>query len=445
MIKLWNIYKRAINHNCNPASVETLETVSYWRNTLFSTTMVYLLPLSLIALLPSLFLITYENKEFITLLHFSTIGLMCFIAFAPGVKIATRKLIFSCTVFVFATILNFFASPSSGSVLVYFLGACIFTIIIFDNKYAFWWSHIVLFISFLFGIAIHFRITDFSHNVDMSSVNEWVAVSANLVFICYLSSALIPKIFSGIENHVKEQIRLKSELEKNKMALQTKNEELEQFAYVASHDLQEPLRMITSFMDKLEQKYADQLDDKARQYIYFATDGAKRMKQIIQDLLLYSRANRPLDHTEEVNLNDIIAEYIQLRRKLIAEKNATVDVDALPVLDTYRAPVIQILHNLLDNALKYAKENEPARIKIDAEEKETVWEFAVSDNGIGIDKIFFDKIFIIFQRLHNRNKHDGTGIGLSIAKRSVEFLGGDIWLESEVGDGSTFYFTILKK
>lgn len=439
---LWNAYKRKINHNCNPASAETGETVSYWRNTLFSTTMMFLLPLCLIALLPSLLLITYENKEFITLLHFTTIGVMCFIAFAPRVKITTRKLIFSFTVFVFATILNIFTSPSSGSVLVYFLAACIYSIIIFDNKYAFWWSHIVLFISVLFGFAIHFKLTDFSHNVDMSSVNEWVAVSANLVFLCYLSSALIPKIFGGIENHIQEQIRLKSELEKSKIALQTKNEELAQYAYVASHDLQEPLRMVSSFMEKLKLKHADKLDDKGLQYIHYATDGAHRMKQIILDLQLHSEVDRPTELKESVDLNEIVSEFLLLRRDLINEKKAVVNYDKLPELETYKAPVAQLFHSLLDNALKYTRENVPPVITIEAVNKGELWKFAIKDNGIGIDERFFDKVFVIFQRLHNRNGDDGTGIGLSIAKRAVGFLGGEIWIESKPEVGSTFHFTI---
>lgn len=162
------------------------------------------------------------------------------------------------------------------------------------------------------------------------------------------------------------------------------------------------------------------------------------MKQIILDLLLYSKSNRPTEQLEEVNMNKIAADYTQLRRKLIAEKKAAITFDGLPVLQTYRAPITQIIHCLLDNALRYVKENVPPRIEINAKEKETVWEFAVKDNGFGIDEKFHDKIFIIFQRLHNRKQYDGTGIGLSIAKRSVEFLGGEIWLESTVGEGSTF-------
>ncbi len=242
----------------------------------------------------------------------------------------------------------------------------------------------------------------------------------------------------------KELIHLSESLKTYAKELERSNEELEQFAFITSHDLQEPLRMISSFMDQLKRKYSDQLDEKALQYIHFATDGAKRMKQIILDLLLYSRANKPTDQLEVVNLMEIVADYTHLRRKLIADKNASITFDSLPSLMTIRAPLTQIFHCLLDNALKYVKENVAPNIEIHAHEKETVWEFSVKDNGIGIEQMFYDKIFIIFQRLHNKTEHDGTGIGLFIAKRSVEFLGGEIWLESTVGEGSTFYFTIAK-
>jgi PAS domain S-box-containing protein len=237
---------------------------------------------------------------------------------------------------------------------------------------------------------------------------------------------------------------LNKSLKRYTKELERSNEELEQFAYVSSHDLQEPLRMISSFMDQLVRKYGDKLDDRALQYIHFATDGAKRMKQIILDLLLFSSANKTVDQAEKVDLNEIVAEYNLLRRRLIADKNATIIFENLPTLETYKAPITQIFHCLLDNALKYAKEEVPVRIEIICTEKETEWEFTVKDNGIGIEEAFFDKIFVIFQRLHNRDQHEGTGVGLSIAKRCVEFLGGRIWVASQLDVGSTFYFTIAK-
>lgn len=226
--------------------------------------------------------------------------------------------------------------------------------------------------------------------------------------------------------------------------LERSNEELEQFAFITSHDLQEPLRMISSFMDLLKRKYGHQLDDKAHQYINFAVNGSKRMKHIILDLLEYSRAGNPSDNIEKVDMNELLIEFKGLRRSVISEKSALIISENLPILETYRAAITQILHSLLDNAIKYSKENTIPKIEIKASETKMDWQFSVKDNGIGIDSQFYDKIFGIFQRLHNRDKYAGTGIGLSIAKRHVELLGGKIWLNSESGVGTEFYFTLPK-
>lgn len=237
---------------------------------------------------------------------------------------------------------------------------------------------------------------------------------------------------------------LNESLQQHAFELERSNEELEQFAFITSHDMQEPLRMISSFMEQLKRKYGDQLDENALQYIHFATDGARRMKQIILDLLQYSRANRPDEEIEEVDLNEILFSFQELRRNLILENKVTIKSDNLPTLKTYRALITQIFHCLLDNAIKYSKMDETTPIEVKVVDKGNEWEFAVADKGLGIDPQFHDKIFVIFQRLHNRDEYEGTGIGLPIAKRSVEFLGGQIWLESEVDKGTTFFFTVPK-
>ena len=248
----------------------------------------------------------------------------------------------------------------------------------------------------------------------------------------------------GISTDITEEVENKELLKQYTHELERSNEELEQFAFIASHDLQEPLRMISSFMDQLKRKYGNELDDKAHQYIHFATDGAKRMKEIILDLLEYSRANKPTEGKEEVDLNEVVAEFKLLRTKIISEKSAQITSSPLPTLYTYKAVVVQILHCLLDNAIKYSKTDISPVIEIKAIENEKEWEFSIKDNGIGIDPKFYDKIFVIFQRLHNRDQYDGTGIGLSIAKRHVELLSGQIWLDSVPGEGTVFHFTIAK-
>ena len=202
--------------------------------------------------------------------------------------------------------------------------------------------------------------------------------------------------------------------------------------------------MVTSFLDLLEKKYGALHDDKGKEYIAFAVDGAKRMRQIILDLLEFSRAGRGEDNEEDLDLNELVPDIQVLFRQQIAEKNAVISFDVLPVIRAYRAPMLQVLQNLLGNALTYTVENNPCRIHISSTESHTHFTIAVKDNGLGINKEYFEKIFIIFQRLHHRKQFAGTGVGLAITKKNVKNMGGDILVESEEGKGSTFYFTISK-
>lgn len=240
-------------------------------------------------------------------------------------------------------------------------------------------------------------------------------------------------------------LELHKELEKHLKVLAISNAELEQFAYVASHDLQEPLRMVTSFLTLLEKKYADVLDDKAKLYIHFAVDGAKRMRQIILDLLDFSRVGKTEERLEEIDFNEVIEEILSLYKKNIKEKKAKIDLEVMPVMHAFRSPVRQVFQNLISNGLKYQPKGQSPHITITSRECDSHWQFSVKDNGIGIDQQYFDKIFIIFQRLHNREDYSGTGMGLAITRKIVENLGGEIWVESEEGKGSTFYFSIAKQ
>lgn len=243
-----------------------------------------------------------------------------------------------------------------------------------------------------------------------------------------------------------EQLKeLNESLQVQAAELKMSNSELEHFAYVASHDLQEPLRMITSFLTQLEKKYAGVLDDKAKQYIYFATDGAKRMRQLILDLLEYSRVGRSEDDLEDVNFNTLTEEVLALFRRNIEETNATVRFKDLPTMHISKTPLRQVFQNLVGNALKYHKPGVPPAVEITCTETRPAFEFIISDNGIGIDPKFFDQIFIIFKRLHNRDEYKGTGMGLAITKKIIEHIGGRIWVASKEGEGSAFHFTIPKR
>lgn len=235
-----------------------------------------------------------------------------------------------------------------------------------------------------------------------------------------------------------------TKLKQNTRELEILNRDLEQFAYIASHDLQEPLRMITSFLVQLQKKYDDKLDDKGKQYIHFAVDGAMRMKQIIQDLLVYSQISRLEEPQQEVDLKAVVDEVTAVLRGTIKERSARITTQNLPKILGHRAPLMLLFQNLIGNSLKYARENIPPEIEIVGKELEDSWEISVSDNGIGIAETYYDKIFILFERLHTSDEYEGTGLGLSIVKKIINNLGGEITVESEVGKGSTFTFTLPK-
>ena len=202
--------------------------------------------------------------------------------------------------------------------------------------------------------------------------------------------------------------------------------------------------MVTGFLTQLEKRYGDQLDEKARQYIAFAVDGAKRMRQIILELLEFSRVGRVNSQKERIDLNLLINEICLLQKKAIEEKKAVITTKNLPVIYQLKSPVLQVFQNLISNAIKYSKEGVPPLIEVSASDTGDYWTFSVQDNGIGIEEEYFDKIFVIFQRLHGRDQYSGTGIGLALVKKIVETMGGKIRVQSEPGRGSVFSFTIPK-
>ena len=226
--------------------------------------------------------------------------------------------------------------------------------------------------------------------------------------------------------------------------LEKSNSELEQFAHIASHDLKEPLRSISSFLTQLDKKYSDTLDVRGKQYIEFAVTGAKRMKTLIDDILAFSSVGKLEKNLEPVDLNSLIIRVQQMNYEQIQETNATLKVDHLPVIKSNGQLLFLIFHNLIGNAIKYRRNNTAPSIEIQATESKSEWVISVSDNGIGIDKTHHEKIFLIFQRLQSREDTEGNGIGLSIVKKAVDSLGGRIWLESEPEKGSIFYFSFPK-
>jgi light-regulated signal transduction histidine kinase (bacteriophytochrome) len=234
------------------------------------------------------------------------------------------------------------------------------------------------------------------------------------------------------------------ELAQRSQELARSNAELEQLAYIASHDLQEPLRMVASYLQLLEQRYGGRLDADAHEFIEFAVDGATRMQALIDDLLTYSRVGSSAKPLQPTDCAAVVQTALRSLRMSIEESGAQLRCGTLPVAMGDAAQLTQLFQNLMANAIKFRGQQAP-RIAVEAEPEDGFWRFAVRDNGIGIAPEYFDRIFVMFQRLHNRSTYSGTGIGLAVCKKIVERHGGRIWVESMPGTGSTFQFTLPRE
>ena len=219
------------------------------------------------------------------------------------------------------------------------------------------------------------------------------------------------------------------------------NKELEEFAHIASHDLQEPLLMVSSYTQLLERRHKDKRDSDANEFIAYAVDGAKRMQTQINDLLAYSRVTTQGHSFEATSCSDIFETAVSNLAASIEETGAMVTRDPLPILPADASQLVSVFQNLIGNGIKY-RGDQPPRIHVSAVESGHEWVFSLKDNGIGIEAEFPERIFVIFQRLHGKTKYAGTGIGLAICKKVIERHGGRIWVESEPEKGSTFYFTL---
>lgn len=257
-------------------------------------------------------------------------------------------------------------------------------------------------------------------------------------------TAELEKTNEQLKKEITDRKKAEERLKQTITELERSNKELEQFAYMASHDLQEPLRMVTSYVQLLEQRYKDKLDSDANEFIAYAVDGAGRMQSMINDLLDYSRVGTTGNTFEKTDFASALSQAIINLHGAIEESGAVITKKNLPTIKADESQFIQLFQNLIDNATKF-RGKEPPRIHVTSRKKKKEWLFSVQDNGIGIDSQYAERIFVIFQRLHNREKYSGTGIGLAICKRIAERHGGRIWVESEPEKGSTFFFTIPKK
>lgn len=293
-----------------------------------------------------------------------------------------------------------------------------------------WWKRKGLFIPvFLAIILIIFNLIPEYDFFNLETLNNFLrAISLIIVgiVVCFLS-----------EHISKREIEFNVIMED----LRRSNEDLQQFAYVASHDLQEPLRAIVSFSQLLEDKYQDKMDKDGKEFIHFITDGAKKMNTLIKDLLSYSRITTHAKPSKINNIEEVLKDALYNLQESIKESGAVITYDQLPILKVDKTQFTQLFQNLISNAIKFRRE-EPPKIHIGLIKVNDEWMFSIKDNGIGIESKYFGKLFNIFYRLHTKEEYPGTGIGLPICKKIVQRYAGKIWVKSEIGKGTTFYFTV---
>ena len=288
-----------------------------------------------------------------------------------------------------------------------------------------------------------------SHGVNMSLYSYQIGNILFLFSILILLSIIVWIIIISIKNideahqliEIEYQMTLEDKVKIRTKELEQSNKDLQQFAYVASHDLKEPLRMISSFLQLLEKRQADKLDEESKEFIEFAVTGAQRLDSLINDLLEYSKVANKKREFNNVNLNDILKQTILNLKSVINDNNAEITYNELPTIKGDEQLLTQLFQNLISNSIKYRREIIP-KINISAMHESSQYLFKLKDNGIGISPKHLDKIFTIFQRLHSKEEYEGTGIGLAIVQKIVHQHGGEVWAESKPGKGSTFYFTI---
>lgn len=445
----WIAFKQFVESNVLSQSDHPIKGLSFWRDKLFSNILSYLLPVSLLALIPGVIMSIKDGVPLLAI--YDTLAVICFLFIAcyPNLSLILRKTLLVICLYVLSLILLVYLG-SFGPGLLYLLALTVFITLIFPVRIALLSISINAVLCLLFALLIHYQMLD-SPLTQVYSLGSWIAVCSNLIFLSVVIVACLHLLFNGLEaTIIKEanlQVQLRNEskkLEKMLAEMETKNAELEQFAYIASHDLQEPLRTISGIVSLFEKQYEGKLDEEAATYLNFLAQSSTRMRALITGLLDYSKIGKDRE-LAVVDANLILQEIITDLDLTIRESKAVIYADKLPLLQAYPLEFRQLLQNLLSNALKFRKPTLAPEIEIRAKEEDTHWTFSVKDKGIGMDEKYAEKIFVIFQRLHPKSQYEGTGIGLAQCKKIAELHRGKIWVNSQVDKGSIFHVTIAKK
>lgn len=448
-LQFWDAYKIKVSNNL--IEIHQSRSVNYWRDLLFTDIVIYAIPLSLIALVPGVPIAWSLQMYGMLLADFLSFGILVLIALSGSISIRTRKILFLIALYNIALVMLCYLG-SFGPSLIYMLGATVLSAIILNKSVV--WVTVVINIAtiIIYAILLTAGVLDHTEYIFEHNVAAWIGVSSNLIFLSIIFAILIPRLLDGMQSTINENLALQDKLieegeklKKSMTKLNDKNLDLEQYAYVTSHDLQEPLRMITGFLKQLESKYRDVLDEKAKRYIFFALDGTSRMRKIIVDLLEYSRIGNYPEARETIDIKQVIEDEWAMHQRVIEEKNARIDIQELPIVIGNRTPFVQIFRNLISNSLRFTQKNRPPFIQIRLFDEGTFWLIEFQDNGIGIPDDKIEQSFVMFRQFHDGGSGQGTGIGLPIVKKAIESLGGTVSLESKLNDGTIFKLRFPKE
>ncbi|QMU27807.1 sensor histidine kinase [Adhaeribacter radiodurans] len=442
----WLQYRQFTEENLLGKNKPEIEDLAYWRDKVFTNAFVYFLPVSLVALIPGVWVSLKEGLIFLAFVDIVTVLSFVLIAFHPNLSLAIRKILAMAMLYMLAVILLLFLG-SFGPGLLYLLTITIFTALIFPVSVAYKSILLNLIICVIFALIIHFKLLN-STLTQLYNTESWIAVSSNLICLNVVCVALLDMLVKGLQKTITQEAYLQMQLKEESIKLEHlvetlkhKNHELEQFAFITSHDLQEPLRTITTVVANLEQQNKGEMDEMTSIYLGFLSQSAVRMRALITGLLEYSHLGKN-KLLEKVDCNTILQECLTDLSTYIQENQATITSSSLPELQAYGLELKLLFQNLISNAIKFRQKNISPQIRITAEQDNNYWVFSVADNGIGIDARFREKIFVIFHRLHPRTAYEGTGIGLAHCRKIVELHRGKIWVEPNPEGGSIFRFKL---
>lgn len=443
--RVWDWYAQGIRNKCQH-EMDEADGLPYWRKELFISILTYTFPFSFIALVPGVVLSFMNGLYVLAFTDILAVCILVFITWVPGMSLRTRKILFVADIFLLSNVLLSILGLF-GPGLEYMLLSSIISILIFERKYA----KIIPLLITVCGIGyyiglewgwIHWSYAD-------PSPEGFVGIYSNLIFLTFVAGAIVPVIFNGLqitlskEKRLSQELKIKSgQLQEKMQQLQENNQVLRDFARAATHDLKEPLRAVATFVELLKAKYGDQLDEKGKQYIQFAIQGAKNMSGLIDDLLNFTYHSEELNQMEDCHIEEILQSVKSLYQGNMIPQDQVI-WHSIPIIKGRPKSLRILFQNIIGNALKFRKMDVPAVIEITSEQKEPFIEFCISDNGIGFSMEHAEKIFEIFKRLHTKSAYSGNGIGLAMSRRIVEEHGGRIWAESVPGIGSKFYFTLL--